>query len=141
MWDTLILGVMALVVFGPRRLPQLARQLGKIMYEFRKASNDFKYQMEAELRQAEEADRRKQEEERQRALTAAAAPSEAPPADSPTNSAPAAEPAAESVAESIPADPYAARYPEYASPDAFQTAATAAPEALKNAAPTEEQHG
>jgi sec-independent protein translocase protein TatB len=72
MTDSLILMVMALVVFGPRRLPQIGRQIGKLMYEFRKASNDFKFQMEEELRNAEEADRRKQEEERLRALAAAA---------------------------------------------------------------------
>jgi sec-independent protein translocase protein TatB len=75
MADSLILMVLALVVFGPRRLPQIGRQLGKLMYEFRKASNDFKFQMEEELRNAEEADRRKREQaERQRtlALTASA---------------------------------------------------------------------
>ncbi len=66
MADSLILMVMALVVFGPRRLPQIGRQIGKLMYEFRKASNDFKFQMEEELRLSEEADRRKKEEERQR---------------------------------------------------------------------------
>ena len=71
MADSLILMVMALVVFGPRRLPQIGRQIGKLMYEFRKASNDFKFQMEEELRNAEEADRRKkEEEERQRQLAA-----------------------------------------------------------------------
>src|ERR1700756_5746999 len=70
MTDSLILMVMALVVFGPRRLPQIGRQIGKLMYEFRKASNDFKFQMEEELRNAEEADRRKKEEARQRALAA-----------------------------------------------------------------------
>jgi sec-independent protein translocase protein TatB len=71
MADSLILMVMALVVVGPRRLPQLGRQIGKLMYEFRKASNDFKFQMEEELRTAEEADRRKkEEEERQRQLAA-----------------------------------------------------------------------
>ena len=69
MADSLILMVLALVVFGPRRLPQIGRQIGKLMYEFRKASNDFKYQMEEELRNAEDADRRKREEaERQRTL-------------------------------------------------------------------------
>lgn len=69
MADSLILMVLALVVFGPRRLPQIGRQIGKLMYEFRKASNDFKFQMEEELRSAEEADRRKREEaERQRTL-------------------------------------------------------------------------
>jgi sec-independent protein translocase protein TatB len=68
MADSLILMVLALVVFGPRRLPQIGRQIGKLMYEFRKASNDFKFQMEEELRNSEEADRRKKEEERQRQL-------------------------------------------------------------------------
>ena len=53
MWDSLILMVMALVVFGPRRLPEIGRQIGKLMYEVRKASNDFKFQMEEELRKAE----------------------------------------------------------------------------------------
>ena len=75
MADSLILMVMALVVFGPRRLPQIGRQIGKLMYEFRKASNDFKFQMEEELRNSEEADRRKkEEEERQKQLAAAAPP-------------------------------------------------------------------
>jgi len=39
-----------------------------LMYEFRKASNDFKYQMEEEMRNSEEADRRKQEEARLAAM-------------------------------------------------------------------------
>jgi sec-independent protein translocase protein TatB len=75
MSDTIILMVLALVVFGPRRLPQIGRQIGKLMYEFRKASNDFKFQMDEEFRKAEEADRRKkEEEERQRALAAGTLP-------------------------------------------------------------------
>ena len=64
--------LLALVAFGPRRLPQIGRQVGKVTYEFRKASNDFKFQMEEELRDAEEADRCKKEEERQRTLEPAA---------------------------------------------------------------------
>src|ERR1700742_1442996 len=87
MADSLILMVMALVVFGPRRLPQIGRQIGKLMYEFRKASNDFKFQMEEELRLSEEADRRKKEEERrkqqaQEAASAAPAAMQALPAGS-----------------------------------------------------------
>ena len=88
MADSLILMVLALVVFGPRRLPQIGRQIGKLMYEFRKASNDFKFQMEEELRNAEEADRRKKEEERQRALAAQSASEQASvsaPAPPPVN--------------------------------------------------------
>jgi sec-independent protein translocase protein TatB len=85
MADSLILMVLALVVFGPRRLPQIGRQIGKLMYEFRKASNDFKFQMEEELRNSEEADRRKREEaERQQrlALTAQSTASEPPESSS-----------------------------------------------------------
>ena len=75
MADSLILMVLALVVFGPRRLPHIGRQIGQRMYEFRKASNDFKFQMEEELRSAEDADRRKKEEaERQRNLALTAPP-------------------------------------------------------------------
>jgi len=77
MADSLILMVLALVVFGPRRLPEIGRKIGKLMYEFRKASNDFKFQMEEELRNAEDADRRKKEEERLRVL-ALTAPAPAP---------------------------------------------------------------
>jgi sec-independent protein translocase protein TatB len=73
--DTLLLMVLALVLFGPRRLPEIGRQIGKLMYEFRKASNDFKFQMEEELRNAEDADRLKKEDERQQTL-ALAAPTE-----------------------------------------------------------------
>jgi len=87
MADTLILMVLALVVFGPRRLPQIGRQLGKLMYEFRKASNDFKFQMEEELRLAEEADRKKKDE-----AARAAAASSAPSLPAQTESTPVSSP-------------------------------------------------
>ena len=92
MVDSFILMVMALVVFGPRRLPQIGRQIGKLMYEFRKASNDFKFQMEEELRQSEESDRRKKEEERQRSLAAQAASEQASVSADPPAVAPAESP-------------------------------------------------
>ncbi len=87
MADSIILMILALVVFGPRKLPQIGRQIGKLMYEFRKASNDFKFQMEEELRMSEEAER-KQKEEAQRQQTLAAqsvsAPALAAPLEDPT---------------------------------------------------------
>jgi sec-independent protein translocase protein TatB len=83
MADSLILMVMALVVFGPRRLPQIGRQIGKLMYEFRKASNDFKFQMEEELRLAEDADRRKKDEERRNQLAQSTPAQESVSADPP----------------------------------------------------------
>jgi sec-independent protein translocase protein TatB len=106
MADSLILMVLALVVLGPRRLPELGRQIGKLMYEFRKASNDFKFQMEEELRQAEESDRRKKaEEERQRALAAAPpSPVIAPPLDTAAASDQPSSPASTGPPLSIGAD-------------------------------------
>jgi sec-independent protein translocase protein TatB len=58
--DSIFLFVLALLLFGPKKLPVLARELGKWVGEFRRASNEFKMQMEEELRQAEQEDRQKQ---------------------------------------------------------------------------------
>ncbi len=54
---------MALVVFGPKKLPELARQLGKIMAEFKRASNEFKYQLESEITSAEIAENQTKRQE------------------------------------------------------------------------------
>ncbi|MGI4828924.1 MAG: twin-arginine translocase TatA/TatE family subunit [Janthinobacterium lividum] len=58
--DSIFLFVLALLLFGPKRLPVLARELGKWIGEFRRASNEFKMQMDEELRASEQADRQKQ---------------------------------------------------------------------------------
>ena len=58
--DSAVIFIIALLLFGPKKLPELARQLGKLMGEFRRASNDFRIQMEDELRIAEQADRQKE---------------------------------------------------------------------------------
>jgi TatA/E family protein of Tat protein translocase len=49
--EMIFIFLMALVVFGPRKLPELGRQLGKALNEFKKASNEFKYQLESEIKQ------------------------------------------------------------------------------------------
>ena len=48
-----IIFIVVLVVFGPHKLPELARSLGKMMAEFRKASTDFKMAFEEEMRTME----------------------------------------------------------------------------------------
>ena len=47
--ELLLILVAALIFFGPRRLPQLSRQLGKSLSEFRRASEDFKRTWEREV--------------------------------------------------------------------------------------------
>ena len=47
--DSAVIFILALLLFGPKKLPELARQLGKLMGEFRRASNEFRMQMEEEL--------------------------------------------------------------------------------------------
>lgn len=58
--DTIFIFGLALVIFGPKKLPEIGRQLGKLVLEFRRASNEFKMQIEEELRAAEVADRQTQ---------------------------------------------------------------------------------
>jgi TatA/E family protein of Tat protein translocase len=58
--DTIFIFGLALVIFGPKKLPEIGRQLGKLMLEFRRASNEFKMQIEEELRAADQADQQKQ---------------------------------------------------------------------------------
>jgi TatA/E family protein of Tat protein translocase len=64
--DTIFIFALALVIFGPKKLPEIGRQIGKLIFEFRRASNEFKMQIEEELRAAEQ-------EERQKKLAAEAA--------------------------------------------------------------------
>jgi sec-independent protein translocase protein TatB len=59
-WDSGFIVLLALLLFGPKKLPVLARQLGKLMADFRRASTEFRTQMEEELRISEQADRQKQ---------------------------------------------------------------------------------
>jgi len=57
--ETIFLFFLALIVFGPKKLPEIARQVGKMMNEFRRASNEFKAQIEQEIAQIEVQERKK----------------------------------------------------------------------------------
>ena len=67
--ELIIILVIALIIFGPRKLPELGRSLGKSIGEFKKASNELRSTLEEEIRVEE------QREQRQ-------APPTAPPAES-----------------------------------------------------------
>jgi len=76
----IVVFIIVLVVFGPNKLPELARGLGKLMAEFRKASTDFKSAFEQEMRDME---RQTMLAERKKAADAAAAAAAAPQAPAP----------------------------------------------------------
>ena len=64
--ELIIILVLALIIFGPRKLPELGRSLGKSIGEFRRASNELRSTLEEEIRVEDQK---------------TAAPKPAPPAD------------------------------------------------------------
>ncbi len=76
--ELIIILVIALIIFGPRKLPELGRSLGKSINEFKKASNELRSTLEDEIRVEEQRDHV--------SATAAATPPAAtpPPADATT---------------------------------------------------------
>ena len=79
--ELIIIFVIALIIFGPRKLPELGRSLGKSLAEFKRASNELKSTLEEEIRL----------EEQRSAFEASKAAKEA---QATTTPAPAAEPSA-----------------------------------------------
>ena len=75
--ELIIILVIALIFFGPRKLPELGRSLGKSIGEFKKASNELRSTLEEEIRVEE------QREERQK--PPAPAPAEPVAAESETS--------------------------------------------------------
>jgi sec-independent protein translocase protein TatA len=75
--ELIIILVIALIIFGPRKLPELGRSLGKSIGEFKKASNELRSTLEEEIRIEEQRD--------QRQATSTVAPEPTPrPSDSET---------------------------------------------------------
>jgi sec-independent protein translocase protein TatA len=52
--ELIIIFVIALIIFGPRKLPELGRSLGKSIAEFKRASNELKNTLEEEIRLEEQ---------------------------------------------------------------------------------------
>ena len=48
--ELIIIFIIALIIFGPRKLPELGRSLGKSLAEFKRASNELKSTLEEEIR-------------------------------------------------------------------------------------------
>ena len=87
--ELIIILVIALIIFGPRKLPELGRSLGRSIGEFKKASNELRSTLEEEIRIEEHRDQRAATRAEQDSAIAAAAPppvtpppaAPAPPAD------------------------------------------------------------
>ena len=68
--ELVVILVIALMVFGPRKLPELGRAIGKSLGEFKRASNDLRHTLEDEIHLEEQA--------RRETAKPASAPSPAP---------------------------------------------------------------
>src|SRR5690349_21175184 len=85
--DTAFIFVLALLIFGPKKLPEIARQVGKALNEFKRASNEFKAQIESEINQLELQEKQKKSEQEQKIL-----PPGEPPAGAVQSSRPSSTP-------------------------------------------------
>jgi sec-independent protein translocase protein TatA len=56
MQEIIVIFVLALIIFGPRKLPELGKSIGKGLSEFRKASNELRQTWEEEVRLEKEKD-------------------------------------------------------------------------------------
>lgn len=108
--ELIVILVVALIVLGPRKLPEMAKTLGKAMGEFRRMSSDFQRTIDTELDREEKQKRREEEAKRQavkkqqeeETLTKAASkPTAADPAATPSGAAAAVV----DVPSSAPASP------------------------------------
>jgi sec-independent protein translocase protein TatA len=98
--ELVIILVIALIIFGPRKLPELGRSLGKSIGEFKKASNELRSTLEEEIRIEDQRDQRAVLRAEQDTAIAAAIP----PVSSPAVPAP---PANETVTRTTGTDPVA----------------------------------
>jgi sec-independent protein translocase protein TatB len=118
--DTIFLFFLALILFGPKKLPEIARQAGRLLAELRRASNEFRSQIESEIAHLEV---EKSRSAAQAAISAASL-NPAPEQSVPRQKEPAtlAEPALSSSA------PSGADARDSAVPDPTLTATQASPE-------------
>jgi TatA/E family protein of Tat protein translocase len=84
--ELVVIFLVALVIFGPKKLPELGRSLGRSLSEFKRASNELKRTLEDEIRIEERRERTKDTKEEKAVATPA-------------------EPVAAQSAEAVPAQP------------------------------------
>jgi TatA/E family protein of Tat protein translocase len=108
--------VVALIVFGPKKLPEIGKSIGRMMNEFKKASNEFRQTLEDEV----EADKRRETARIEPPVTVPASVVEEASATVPT------EPASAAPAEPLPpVEPVVSRDPALAADSSPEPAAPA----------------
>jgi TatA/E family protein of Tat protein translocase len=58
--EMIFIFLLALIIFGPKKLPEIGRQIGRALNEFKRASNEFKAQIESEISQLDVTDTKNQ---------------------------------------------------------------------------------
>jgi sec-independent protein translocase protein TatB len=133
--DTAFLFFLVLILFGPKKLPEIARQAGRLLAELRRASNEFRSQVETEIAHLEV-----QKNEVQKNQTVV--PTSPPPRDTLTTLSPPA------LGESIPRegasqatlDAPAVAVPAASSDATLAPSTPASPEAPADTAASQESH-
>ena len=95
--ELFLIFVVALIVFGPRKLPEIGKSLGKMMGEFRRASNEFRSTIENEVEAEKIRDSMRIEPPRVEPVAAAVTDYPDGPGATAAPEPPAAEPAPETV--------------------------------------------
>jgi sec-independent protein translocase protein TatA len=72
--ELIVIFVIALIIFGPRKLPELGRSLGKSIAEFKRASNELKSTLEEEIRLEEQKQKLDEQKKDEAAKVVAAGP-------------------------------------------------------------------
>jgi len=113
--EMLFLFLLALLLFGPKKLPEIGRQIGRGLAEFKRASNELKGQLENEMRLLEAEDHEKK----------ISPPPPPPPENTVAVSAESASAGPAGVAAAATADPPSAATPASVSPTAEHQQAAA----------------
>jgi sec-independent protein translocase protein TatA len=83
--ELIVIFIIALIIFGPRKLPELGRSLGKSIAEFKKATNELQSTLEEEIRLDEQRAAHETQKKAVESQTAPAAPPAEPPPPAPSN--------------------------------------------------------
>jgi TatA/E family protein of Tat protein translocase len=101
--EMIIILVIALIIFGPRKLPELGKSLGRSLNEFKKASNELRNTLEEEIRVEEKKEQRAKIEAEQTSAVEAAVPVPGSDADLAAHPTPAADTVTRNTGTGTPA--------------------------------------